>query len=70
MSDRDTAGISDAQIDAAVEKWGRAENEALERAHGQGILDAVARRSQGSGEDPVLDTLRRAHQAKAEADEQ
>ena len=24
----------------------------------------------GSGEDPVLDTMRRAHQAKAEADEQ
>jgi hypothetical protein len=43
--------------------------EDTDEKHGQHILDAVAAqedRRQGRAEDPVLEVLRRAHQAKAE----
>jgi hypothetical protein len=55
-------------IDAMIERSAREEQEEHDKAHGQHILDAVA--SQGSGEERFLEVLRRAHQAKAEADQQ
>lgn len=50
--------------DAMTERAAREEQAELDRAHGQHILDVAA--AQGSGEDPVLELLRQAHQAKAE----
>ncbi len=57
----------DAQIDAWVERLAREEHDELERAHGQHILDATAfpHAKRGANEDPLLEVLRRAHQAKA-----
>jgi hypothetical protein len=57
-------------IDAMIERTAREEQEELDRAHGQHILDATAARlRQGSAEDLLLEVLSRAHKAKAEADE-
>ena len=55
-------------IDRMLERMAREEQEALDRAHGQHILDAVAAKKRG--EDPLLEAISRAHQAKAEADNQ
>jgi hypothetical protein len=56
------------------ERIAREEQDDLDRKHGQFLLDiADARMQQGSAEDPALQLLRRAHQAKAseaEADKQ
>jgi hypothetical protein len=63
-------------IDAMVERMAREEQDDIDRAAGQFILDAVAdhqRRRQDNAEHPVLEVLRKAHQAKAseaEADQQ
>jgi hypothetical protein len=63
--------MSEGDIDAMLERMAREEQDDLDRAHGQHILDATAARMrQGSAEDPALEVLRRAHQAKAEADQQ
>ena len=62
--------MSDA-IDATPERLTREEQEDINRKHGQFLLDvAAARMQQGSGEHPALEVLRRAHEAKAEADKQ
>ena len=54
-----------------TERAAREEQDDLDRMHGQHILDVTAARTQQeSGEDPVLEILRRAHQARAEADQQ
>jgi hypothetical protein len=56
-------------IDAKLryERAAREEQEELDRRHGQFLLDVMAARmQQGSGEDPALVVLRRAHQSKAE----
>ena len=58
-------------IDRMLERMAREEQEALDRAHGQHILDVVAaeeRRKQVG--DPFIEAINRAHQAKAEADNQ
>ena len=47
-----------------IERTAREEQDELDRTHGQHILDVAA--AQGSGEDPVLELLRQAHQAKAD----
>jgi hypothetical protein len=55
------------------EAIGRILEGSVDRQHGQHILDAVAAqedRIQGRAEDPVLEVLRQAHQAKAEGDEE
>jgi hypothetical protein len=55
-------------IDLMIERAAREEQEALDRAQGQHILDAVAdqRERQGSAEHPFLEALSRAHKAKAD----
>jgi hypothetical protein len=50
--------------DAMIERVTREEQDELDRTHGQHILDVTA--AQGSGEDPVLELLQQAHQAKAD----
>ena len=56
-------------IDAMIERMAREEQDDLDRKHGQFLLDVMdARMQQGSGEHPALEVLRRAHEAKAEAD--
>ena len=58
-------------IDAMIERAAREEQEEIDRKHGQFLLDvADARMRQGSDEHPALEVLRRAHEAKAEADKQ
>ena len=55
-------------IDAMLERMARQEQDDIDRAAGQFILDAVAdhqRRRQGSEEDPLVQVLRQAHQAEA-----
>ena len=56
------------ELDAMIERAAREEQDELDRVHGQSILDAVAAKERG--EDPLLEVLRQAHQAKAEADKQ
>jgi hypothetical protein len=67
--------MSDDAIDAhspvgerPTEGQAREEQEALDRAHGQQILDVATTKERG--EDPLLEALNRAHRAKAEADKQ
>jgi len=59
-------------IDRMVERMAREEQDDIDRQAGQHILDIMAdaskRREQG--EDPLFETLRQAHQAKAEDDKQ
>jgi len=56
-------------LDAMVERMAREEQDDIDRQHGQFILDVTAARmQQGGGEDALLQVLNRAHQAKAEAD--
>ena len=53
-------------IDAMIERVAREEQEEIDKAHGQSILDAVAAKERG--EDPLIQALNKAHQAKAEAE--
>jgi len=53
-------------IDRMIERAAREEQEALERAHGQHILDMQADARERRREDPLLEAILRAHQAKAE----
>jgi len=54
-------------IDRMVERMAREEQDDLDRTHGEFILAAVddARERREQGEDPLFETLRQAHQAKA-----
>ena len=57
-------------LDAMAERMAREEQDSVDREQGQFILDVMAeqeRRKQAG--DPLIETLQRAHQAKAEADE-
>ena len=54
-------------VDAMTERGAREEQEKLDREHGQQILDLAA--AHRTATDPLIETLQRAHQAKAEADE-
>jgi hypothetical protein len=55
-------------IDLMLERAEREEREKLERERGQHILDMAA--DHRSVKDPFTDTLRRAYQAKADADKE
>ena len=56
-------------LDAMLERMAREEQDDLDRSHGQHILDVTAAQmQQGSAEDPVLEVLRKAHQAESEAE--
>jgi hypothetical protein len=57
-------------LDAMVERMAREEQEGLDRARGQFILDVVAAedRRKHAG-DPLIEAISRAHQAKAGADQ-
>jgi len=61
-----------AAIDRYVAKLAREEADDINRKHGEFILAAVddARERRERGEDPLLEALNGAHQAKAEADKQ
>ncbi len=58
----------DAQIDAWVERLAREEHDALERAHGQRVLDAARDATQGraAADRSLLDAIGRAHKAKGQ----
>jgi myo-inositol catabolism protein IolC len=56
-------------IDAMIERAAREEQEELNRARGQQILNMVAAQRE-SASDLLLEAISRAHQAKAEADRQ
>ena len=58
-------------VDAMIERMAREEQDDLDRAHGQHILNVTdyARRSQRL-EDPLVQILRQARQAKAEDDKE
>jgi hypothetical protein len=60
--------MSDDAIDRMVERMAREEEDDINRKQGEFILNITAARSQHA--DPLTDALRRAYQAKAEADEQ
>jgi hypothetical protein len=56
--------------DAMIERAAREEQEEIGRAHGQHILEVIDYAKERQ-EDPLLEVLNRAHQAKAEeADQQ
>jgi hypothetical protein len=50
--------------DANLERVAREEQEELDRAHGQYLLDIAAAASERRGNDPLLELLEQAHQAK------
>jgi hypothetical protein len=54
-------------IDAMIERAAREEQEELNRARGQQILNMVAAQRE-SASDSLLEAISQAHQAKAEAD--
>lgn len=62
--------MSEDAIDAMIERAAREEQDELDRSHGQHILDITADARERRREDPLLEAIRRAHKAKAEADEQ
>ena len=65
--------MSEGDVDAMIERMAREEQDDADRAHGEAILDAVAAseaRRQGNAEDPLVQVLRQAHQAKVEEDSQ
>jgi hypothetical protein len=65
--------MSESDVDAMVERMAREERDDLGRAHGEAILDAVAAseaRRRGSADDPLVQVLRQAHQAKVEGDKE
>jgi hypothetical protein len=55
----------DRALDATFERANREEQDDLDRKHGQHILD-VTDYAKERQEDPLLEALNRAHQAKAE----
>jgi len=55
--------------DAMIERDALGEQAELDRAHGQHILD-VTDYAKERQEDPLLEALNRAHQAKAEAEKE
>ena len=59
-------------IDAMASRLAREEQDDIDRAAGQFILDAAAdaRERQGRAGDALLEALQRAHQAQVEADKQ
>jgi hypothetical protein len=59
-------------IDAMIERAAREEQDELEKAHGQHILDVTdyAKERQEREQDPLVQILRQAHQAKAEDDKE
>ncbi len=63
--------VSDAQIDAAVERWGREEEDELAKAWGQGILDAARDGLQGRVDEDraLLDAIERASEAVDKGEE-
>jgi len=59
----------DDAIDAHLERIAREEQDDLDRAHGQHILDLTsAKGQQDNAEDLILEILRQAHQAQAQDD--
>ena len=50
-------------LDAMVERMAREEQEELDRAHGQQLLDIMADRRNAAA--PLLEAINRAHQAEA-----
>jgi hypothetical protein len=61
--------MSESDLDAMIERMAREEQDDLDRAHGQHLLDVTdyARRSQHQ-EDPLLKAIEEAHRAKVEED--
>jgi len=59
-------------IDAMVERMVREEQDEIDRAAGQFILDAIddQRQRRGTAEHPLLEAINRAHLAKIEADKE
>lgn len=60
-------------VDAMIERMTTEEQDDLDRAGGQFILDAVAAseaRRQGSTDDPLLKAIEEAHRARAQEDNQ
>jgi hypothetical protein len=54
-------------VDTMIERAAREEQEEIDRQHGKFLLDVMAARmQQGSGEQPALVVLRRAHQEEAD----
>jgi hypothetical protein len=51
-------------LDAILERVAREEQEDLERAHGQFLLDIAAAARERRGKDPLLEVLQKAHQPK------
>jgi len=60
--------MTDDAIDRYLERLAREEQADLNRKHGEQILEIAAAKERG--EDPLLEALNRAHQAKAEADKE
>ena len=59
----------DDALDAMIERIAREEQDDLDRAHGQHILDLTsAKGQQDNAEDLILEILRQAHQAQAQDD--
>ena len=54
--------------DAMTQRAAREEQDDLDRTHGEFILAAVddAKERQGRGDDPLLEVLRKAHQAEGD----
>jgi hypothetical protein len=61
--------MSERDLDAMPERTAREEQDDLDRAHGQHILD-VTDYAKEREQDPLVQILRQAHQAKAEDSEQ
>lgn len=51
-------------LDAMLERIAREEQEELDRAHGQHLLDIEAAARERHRNDPLLELLEKAHQAK------
>jgi hypothetical protein len=51
-------------LDAILERVAREEQEELDRAHGQHLLDIEAAARERSRKDPLLELLEQAHQPK------
>jgi hypothetical protein len=54
-------------LDAKLERVAREEQEELDRAHGQHLLDIEAAATERRGKDPLLELLQKAHQTKPDA---
>ena len=57
--------MSEGDVDAMIERMAREEQDDLDRAHGQHILD-VTDYAKEREQDPLVQILRQAHRAKAE----